>query len=85
MAQIPDSLLNEEQLEHLAGMVALIFMKMNKDQRRAMVKVLKSLRPSLDLNFPNGRPDEKPENKAGLILPPSAGEPILGATLISPK
>lgn len=83
---IPDSLLNEEQLEHLAGMVALIFMKMNKDQRRAMIKVLKALRPGLDLHYPNGRPEDKPtESKSGLILPPSAGEPILGANQILRK
>lgn len=80
---IPDSLLSEEQLEHLAGMMALIFMKMNRDQRRASIKMLKALRPNLDTQYPNGRPDEA--KTSGIIVPPGMGEPKSGPVLIVPK
>lgn len=51
-------------------LVCVIFAKMNRAQRLALIKLLKVARSKLDLNYPNGVPEKEPPKTSSLILPP---------------
>lgn len=50
-------------------LMCIMFAKMDRAQRRAIIKLLKLARPKLDLQYPNGVPEEEPPKTSNLILP----------------
>lgn len=54
-------------------LVCIIFARMDRAQRQALIKLLKLSRPKLDLNYPMGVPEAgDPNPKSNLILPAGA-------------
>lgn len=50
-------------------LVCVIFAKMDRAQRQALIKLLKTARKGLDLNYPMGVPEREPKKTDSLILP----------------
>lgn len=53
-------------------LMCVIFAKMDKSQRQAVIKLLKLARHNLDFNYPNGVPEGDSKPKSNLILPNGA-------------
>lgn len=53
-------------------LMCVIFARMDRAQRQAVIKLLKLARPKLDLNYPNGVPEGDPPKTSSLILPNQA-------------
>lgn len=53
-------------------LVCVIFAKMDRAQRLALIKLLKLARKNLDLQYPMGVPEREPKKTDSLILPHGA-------------
>lgn len=54
-------------------LVCVIFARMDKSQRQALIKLLRIARRGLDLNYPMGMPEQgDPKKTHNLILPNQA-------------
>lgn len=53
-------------------LVCVIFARLDRAQRLTLLKLLKTARKNLDLNYPNGIPEGEPKPISNLILPNSA-------------
>lgn len=50
-------------------LVCVIFARMDRGQRQALIKLLRFARRGLDLNYPMGVPEGEPSKTSSLILP----------------
>lgn len=50
-------------------LVCVIFARLNKTERQALIKLLRIARRGLDINYPNGVPEVEPPKTSNLILP----------------
>lgn len=53
-------------------LVCVIFARMDRPQRQALIKLLRTARKGLDLSYPMGIPEGDPSKTSSLILPPGA-------------
>lgn len=60
---------NDFNVGQATELLMVIFARMNKGQRQAMIKLLKKARPGLDFKYPLGMQPQPPKATDGLILP----------------
>lgn len=57
------------EISKATELVCVIFARMNRAERQALLKLLKVARRGLDISYPMGVPEEEPPKTSNLILP----------------